>query len=168
MEELQLHFLITEQLFLIDEQQPVAKVEVKNEIGSNTEKQIEEISPMSKTVEQVSISENVVNSIIKIQKLLVITEPLTIETNEMLQKLLAAIGLKTSDFEISQDTALIKNYNRAIIFGKSGNKTLYTINQYEGMEAMRSISLSELQNNVTEKRKLWTALLSWYGKSQIA
>lgn len=167
MEELQLHYLITEQLFLIDEQKPtdVAHKSVKIETESTPELMTEKPNLPTQPTEKITEAVDVVQSSVKIQKLLVITDPLTPETNEMLQKLLAAIGLKSGDFEISQNTTLIKDYYRAIIFGKSGNKVNYTINQYEGMEAMRSISLSELQNNVTEKRKLWSALQNWYGKS---
>jgi hypothetical protein len=148
-----LHFLIDEEIFLIEKEEksdPVVQGETKNpenEVKENPKKVEVEI-PKSQTT-----------------KLLIALESINDAEREFLTKIMAAINLSDEEYKIVTTTKDIPNYPKALLFTKNPKFTLYEVYNFRKTELLTALSLGQLMESNEEKRKLWMALKKWFNIS---
>jgi len=149
-----LHFLIDEEIFLIEKEEKSEAVE-KTQQDQPTNEVKEE--PKEVEVEWQKIQP---------AKLLIALESINDAEREFLTKIMAAINLTADEYKIVTGTTKdIPNYPKALLFTKNPKFTLYEVYNFRKTELLTALSLGQLMESKDEKKKLWIALKKWFNIS---
>ena len=148
-----LPFFITEQLYILDDDQPVAPPATPE--------------PASEPQDPVNVASEPEPEIVQTleSEVIVIHEPCSAEEMELLKKILSAVKVNLDQvLMIEGEPSNPLKYQRLIIFGQitaesAGNALYDTSNS----SWLRSANLSTLAQSQEEKMKLWNALKTWFG-----
>ena len=148
-----LPFFITEQLYILDDDQPVAPPATP-EPASTPQDPVNVASEPEPEIVQTLESE-----------VIVIHEPCSAEEMELLKKILSAVKVNLDQvLMIEGEPSNPLKYRRLIIFGQitseSAGNALYDTGNSSWL---RSANLSTLAQSQEEKMRLWNALKTWFG-----
>lgn len=156
MEEAHLKFFLTEELYLLPEDQK--KAPVQPEV---TAKPVAASETSSLALEPVAHEIAVKHAII------VVSEPLNQEEKDLMNNILKAVNINpTQVHHIEGQPTSSLSYDKLIVFGafeiEGVTSDYYHVTRTTQM-SLRARPLSEVNGNREEKTRLWNSLKTWFG-----
>lgn len=101
------------------------------------------------------------------KELLIITQELSPEESETLNKIIGAVGLTNDQISIESDSSQTEGHHKHLNFEVDANTNteLYKVIKQDYAEIMACPPLSQIHRDREEKLKLWNALKEWFNLS---